>query len=409
MLIIYSSLCLGGIETFIVRLAKERFRNNLTTKILLLSHVKNSDEELLAEVQQYAQVIFSDNIFYNLTGPFHRVLVSNPLRKKAVATLLNGVEQIHVANGLSGLIGQRLMATAGVYVPLTVGFYHSITHARGLINNAYYHNSNSQFVLDYLPKRNLLCYSDDIVSLFENKYGYDLSDAHRFRIGVVSSNHVMVQKPIERMLKICSIGRIVDFKTYNFFMLDIVASLKAKNIEVEYHIYGDGPMKAMLHDEICKRKLTELVHLKGNLEYSKFDSIVADYDLFIGSGTAIIQTAALGICCIVGIESIQSPETYGYFCDVSKYEYNIDGLPLPKISVAELIVNFMSLTDAERELLGSRHRRATEEFGIELCSQRMDALKTLSMPAEPFKYSAVRYDLSRFYTGILNRLSALLR
>ena len=58
MLFIYGALPVGGIETFFVRMAKERFKKKLSTSILLLSKPEQSNNELLSEIKKYANVIF---------------------------------------------------------------------------------------------------------------------------------------------------------------------------------------------------------------------------------------------------------------------------------------------------------------------------------------------------------------
>ena len=58
MLIIYGAFRLGGIETFFLRLAKERFSSNLVTKFLFLSVRSQSDEIYIKQLEQFASVIF---------------------------------------------------------------------------------------------------------------------------------------------------------------------------------------------------------------------------------------------------------------------------------------------------------------------------------------------------------------
>jgi len=74
MLFIYRVLPIGGIETFFVRMAKERARLGLTTSILLLSEPKDSNPELLAEMKKFYGVAITlpgtkkliGNLFLNI-------------------------------------------------------------------------------------------------------------------------------------------------------------------------------------------------------------------------------------------------------------------------------------------------------------------------------------------------------
>jgi hypothetical protein len=57
-LFIQASLSMGGVETFYVRMAKERHRCGQKTKILLISPRSRSNPELLAEAEKYAEIYF---------------------------------------------------------------------------------------------------------------------------------------------------------------------------------------------------------------------------------------------------------------------------------------------------------------------------------------------------------------
>ena len=52
----------------------------------------------------------------------------------------------------------------------------------------------------------------------------------------------VTRRPARR--KIVSVGRIVDFKTYNFWMLDVIQRLNATEDRFEYHVYGTGQLDA---------------------------------------------------------------------------------------------------------------------------------------------------------------------
>ena len=56
MLFIYRVLPIGGIETFFLRMAKERYKKGLATTILLLSDPHESNQALLMEMKKYSNV-----------------------------------------------------------------------------------------------------------------------------------------------------------------------------------------------------------------------------------------------------------------------------------------------------------------------------------------------------------------
>ena len=143
--------------------------------------------------------------------------------------------------------------------------------------------------------------------------------------------------------------------------------------------------------------LTDAVNLKGTLEYSSFDITVSRYDLFIGSGTSVIEASAIGIPSIVGIENLTDPFTYGYLCDVCDYEFNMKGLDLPLLSISNLITDFSNMSKEDRLLLSERHRTCVEIFTNSACQSSMDSLKSLKMPTKKFKYNPFLYETSRAF------------
>lgn len=405
MLFIYGTLSVGGIETFFVRMAKERNKIGLPTSILLLSKPEASDKELLNEMRQNAEVFFSEDVFLFGSVFSRKFPLLSPVKKKVLNDLFKRVDQIHVFDGMHALLGYRLSKLADKNIPITVGFYHYIKYLWGGDRVAHFEKLNRKFVFEYLPQEALMMFSEGNRQLYAKHKNMSFDQAQTFRLGVVDKKKVKLSGKLNASLKIVAVGRLVEFKTYNFYMLDVLNSLKAKGIPVRFDIYGDGPLKGQLQEKIDKLDLNELVCLKGTLKYSRFDSVVSQYDLFIGSGTAIIQAASLGVPSIVGVENVVQPKTYGYFSDVHQYEYNLKGLSLPLISVEKMIEDYFTMNESERYQLKKAHLDAIEPFTNESCQKSMDALKEIKMPEKPFKFNRWVYELSRVIDRINMKLN----
>ena len=129
MLFIYGALTVGGIETFFVRMAKERFKNNLHTSILLLSKPELSNAELLSEMKKYANVIFPKDIFHGPALLCRRLPLLCQVDEERLVANLKSIDQIHVYHGMHALLGYRLAQKLKKTIPVTVGFYPvSYTH-----------------------------------------------------------------------------------------------------------------------------------------------------------------------------------------------------------------------------------------------------------------------------------------
>lgn len=395
MLFIYGALSVGGIETFFVRMAKERKKLGLPTAILLLSKPEASDKELLSEMRQHAQVLFPADMFLFSPAFSQRFPLLAPVKKQVLNDLFEHVDQIHVFDGMHALLGNRLSKLVNKNIPITIGFYHYIKYLWGGDRVANFERLNRKFVFEYLPQEALMMFSEGNRQLYIKHKNMSFDQAQTFRLGVVDKKKVHLSGERNTPLKIVAIGRLVEFKTYNFYMLDVLNALREKSLSVKFDIYGDGPLKGQIQEKIDKLNLNDLVCLKGTLEYSKFDRVVSQYDLFIGSGTAIIQSASLGVPSIVGVENVIQPKTYGYFSDVHQYEYNLKGLSLPLISVEKMIEDYSAMNESERYQLKQAHLDSIEAFTNEACQRSMDALKEINMPVQPFKFNRWVYELSR--------------
>lgn len=116
---------------------------------------------------------------------------------------------------------------------------------------------------------------------------------------------------------------MVDFKTYNKHIINILDEINHLGYNLEYYIYGDGPERFFL-EKLAKTK----IHFKGSID---LPNILNNAFLFVGSGTSIIEASAGGIPSIIGIESEDRPYTYGLF------SYNENNLHLEKKEIKDLM------------------------------------------------------------------------
>lgn len=336
----------------------------------------------------------------SLPGLTRRFPLLAPVKTKKVKRLLEKITQIHVFDGMHALLGYRLSALCNKQLPVTIGFYHYIKYVWGGDNVAYHERLNRKFIFEYLPEKSLLFFSQGNRNFYTRHKKLDFKESNVFRLGVVDAKDVKFSGWVNAPLKICAVGRLVEFKTYNLYMLNVVSSLLDKGIEVTFDIYGDGPLQKVMEEKIRSLNLDKHVHLKGTLNYSEFDDTVSSYDLFIGSGTAIIQAAGLGVPSIAAVENMQQPETYGFFSEVHQHEYNLKGLDIPLYNVETLILDYINFSDEQRLALKRKHLDSMQEFTNETCQDSMDKLKEIEMPQQPFKYNRWFYEASR----ILDRL-----
>ncbi|ACK45984.1 hypothetical protein Sbal223_1477 [Shewanella baltica OS223] len=410
MLIIHNSLGLGGIETFILRLVRQRFSSGLKTKILLIANKKHNDSNILSDVNKYADIYYVDDVSYGLLLPFFNL--SAFYNKKKLQSLLSDSKSIHVTFGNALMIAEKIIAVSNISLPISVGFYHSMEFCWGKGRLLpYYERVNRKLLFEGIPVQNLFLFSSSIIDFYKDYVSINLDGAATFRIGTVSisGGENLIRKYDDfchnRIFKICSVGRLVDFKKYNLWMIDVVNELRMKGFNVQYHVFGDGPLYNEMHDKIKALDLEDYVFQIKSLQYAKFDEIVSEFDFFVGSGTAIIQAASLGVCSIVGIESLTEPQSYGYFNEVAKFDYNLKSIKLPLISVESLILKFIMMTQQEKRDIISGHIASCHEFSMELCSQNFESANLeFSRLRKRTIVEYVLYDCSRLISAVARRL-----
>jgi len=395
LLFIYGSLSMGGIETFFVRMAKERARLGLATSLLLLSKPEDCNDELLTEVKKYALVMFAKDIFLFMPSMCTRFSLLAPVNIEKLKVLLKNVDQIHTFDGMHALFGLRISDKLNKRVPITIGFYHYIKYLWGGDKVALYEKINRKFVFDYLPSESLLFFSEGSRQLYSKYKQINFDNSNIFSLGVVDKKEVQLNDAISKPLKIVAVGRLVEFKTYNFYMLVVIKNLINNGLSIQFDIYGDGPLLNKLVKEINDNGLNKHITLKGTLNYSKFDEVVSQSDIFIGDGTAIVQASSLGVPSIVGVQNVVEPKSYGFFCDVYNYQYTRKGLDLPLLPVEQLILEYISMSSNERLELKKKHLSCIKQFTNESCQASMDKLKHIEMPSYDFKYNKLLYLLSK--------------
>lgn len=406
MLIIYGILPLGGIETFYLRLAKKRYELGMKTKLLLICNASSCDEKLLTEIRNYADVYFTNDLF--VTPPLiSRFPLLLKARKDIVKELFQDVEQIHVYEGMHGLLARKLTRLIGLSKPISVGVYHSKKFLWGKNNVPFYERINRQFVFEYLPHELIYFFSSEVKKLYSDAFSMPFPGSGTFRLGVIDKKDERLFKfsGNDDRIRICIVGRLVGFKTYIHHSIFLIKELVKRGVEVTLDIFGDGPEMLVLLNEVEKQNLDDVIELKGSFDYEYFDEIVREYDLFIGSGTSVIQASSLGVPSIIGVEHNPDCSTYGFFSEVYESEYNMLESELELIPMLTVVEDYLRLDLQDKKNLKNMHVNAAQCFDITTCLSNFEKRNLIKMPESEICFSVLRYEISRFFSGIFSRLN----
>lgn len=413
MLFIYHALSLGGIETFYVRMAKARHKIGKKTKILLTDREDASDPYLLSEMRKYCEVYFLKDF---LKYPFSKktlvqLLLLYPIDRIKISKIFKDVRQVHVSSSIYGLLYFNIIKKINIQAPLTIGVYHSKEFVWGDSSTLpFYEVVNRQLFSDLLGLNSVYFFNDKLPDIYAKYFDFEINDKNVFPLGVIESKKNEMQKietkGVGNVFRIVSVGRLVNFKTYNLWMLDVIKKLEGK-INVEFYIYGTGPLEQDIKEKIERNNLNNKVFLKGSLSYSELKSTISRYDLFIGSGTAIVEASSIGIPSIIGIESEVEPVSYGFLSDIPGYSYNEDNL-YEKHDVEKIILDYFELSSTEKNNVKNKHIVWAQKFSMENCVSNFEGANFKFNNSIFIKYTGVifklKYTCSFFVFSLIYKL-----
>ncbi|MEO8491510.1 MULTISPECIES: glycosyltransferase [unclassified Pseudomonas] len=356
-LFVMGGLSIGGVETYVVRLAKHLNMAGHKVTVTLLSN--KSDAGLFKELSRYATINVVEHVPFFQASSWINALIPAK-RDKAHYDIVHVVDVLTLAYVF---LNKSYLS----FTSVSVGIYHSkeICWWRGRDI--------------YFRKKMLELYDRNVeLTLFPNERTAEMASAFThveldkldiLPLGISFESYASRQ-PLQSSLRIVSVGRLVDFKVYNKHVISQLAELR-KQADFEYFIYGDGPERAALESLSQACGVSKYVHFKGEVEYAELPSILEGAFCFVGSGTTIIEASAAGIPSVVGIESIEKPLTCGLFSDVSGYSYNEESATTTRVGILDTIAMLQALGPEQYLEVSNQHRTKAKSFDIIETSQRL--------------------------------------
>jgi 1,2-diacylglycerol 3-alpha-glucosyltransferase len=310
-------------------------------------------------------------------------------------------EQVH-AIGIFSLLFAFRLAARRKDSRVTVGIYHQNEFA--FAAPPFHFVREAQRLFAQLPAGNVVFFNEGTRNSYGDYFHRDYSGSTIVPIGIDLSS-VEVTNKLADTNRIVSIGNLEAFKTYNAHMIEVVAKLVVKYPNLRYEIYGTGKEEPALRALVARLHMEEHVQLLGALPYADLVRTLETATVFVGSGTALIEAAALGVPAIIGIESIPTPETYGLLSDVGGLSYNEDNLPTPKVSMQDLVDRL--LADAEYRLaMGQACRAKSHMFSVTATVEGLLSLDQTASTKAPrlSSWELVRLAISLALMALADRL-----
>jgi glycosyltransferase involved in cell wall biosynthesis len=367
-LFVYSTLSqLGGIETLIVRLSRRLHSLGHRVTILLQqrSDASNEDPALLAEVSKYATVRFVRGWFRAAPGSLSGLDFGD-------------VDFVYACESNSLLLATIIQRRCAPAARLVAGVYHPREYACSLKVKRYQMRL-VESVFRSMPLQNRFFMNEGAQWEHSEALRKDCSASPLIPIAVDTERFASTNRRPNPYL-IVSVGRITDFKTYNFTMLEAIRTLRSRGLPVVYHVYGDGELFPVLKQRVCDLGLEDCVILHGAIAYERFGAVMEEAGAFVGMGTALIEAAACGVPALVAVDSAQEPVTYGFLHEVKGYNFGEYTEGQRQYQLCDKIEELSSLSQEEYLQVCERSRLRAADFSIEGVTDRLLECLEASVP-----------------------------
>jgi len=199
------SSMMGGIETHLLELSKLLTKNNISNSILFYKDHSND---------AFYKLLDNDNVNYEfLTGN-----ISSLLSKVNTNTVL------HTHGYKAGIIGRLVSKIKGIHC---VSTYHAGERGEGRVK--------------------LYNYIDKLLSPLSTNFAVSNEIGNKIHSAELLENFISINEPLAKkqqfgsIVRVGFVGRLSHEKGPDIFTQ--VAKAMANNTKVEFHIFGDGPLK----------------------------------------------------------------------------------------------------------------------------------------------------------------------
>lgn len=355
-ILVYGSLRTGGIETLIVRIA-----NFFASSGVRVSVCCTAGGGLELSLDKRVNVV----VYANTIDLMRAIDVD---------------EHRHVEPELLIISFDPISAARGLMLETVLSKHRRVNHVSGVFHpRAYFMNGErrDRIYLNYLVSRAIgkkyfFFMNEECKRSHANRWNLDLTDCPIVALPINTANTTW--KPSGKTsLRIVSVGRLVDFKAYNLGAAGIVRDCLDRGLKVTWDIFGDGPLENLVKAEIEANGVIHQVRLMGELGYGNFSATVADYDLFVGMGTATLEAAMVGVPTICATVD-EARRCYGY---LSSLPFGNVGESLdkpPTREMVDLIQEYSELGQAQRSALSKQSRTAAERYGMPTFAESLSSL-----------------------------------
>jgi glycosyltransferase involved in cell wall biosynthesis len=370
-------LQIGGIETYIVRIAKALHKAGHKVSVAIIKN--RVDTELLATLSEVAVV--------TILGHASRLTLLN-VNPPAIS---DNVDLVFATGRTSLLYAAKASSKAARPVRLVTGVYSQFEF---LPRQHDYRYEVCMQILRQIGHHNLVFATEgcreDHARAVDSSWRSSRISPLLIDLAVMGGDAQRENGQIASPLRMLSVGRFVPFKTYNYYMPRVVRQLLDRGLAVRWDVYGDGVCAEQLQQQIMAHGVSDAVTVHPPVPYAELSSVFDTGDVYIGSGTTLLQASAVGLPSIVALDDSLEPVTPGYVCHRSSTLTSdfLEGEPL--FPVADVITNFVAMQNVDRKQLSVASKFSVRRFSTENAVDEYEAIlkesvaTTISMPRHFF-------------------------
>lgn len=383
---VYGALCTGGIDTLIVRLANFLVKADYKTAVFIAPNGDIQDKlDVNIDVHEYSdlsELLGAAKIKFRAKNFNKTVLVlSFDSSSAAKAELL----QIAISGKL------KVIHATGIFHPMWY-FMPGQPFDRRVLN---------EWLARSIGANNLFFMNEECRASHAKYWKTDLSTSSVIQLPI---NHYEPQwsPSTDLPIRVVSVGRLVDFKAYNLGAPHILKKCLDLGINVTWDIYGYGPQEREIRLLVEEFNVEKNIRLMGKLDYDTFGSTVSKYDLFVGMGTAVIESAMFGVPSICATVNERS-SSHGY---VSELPFGNVGEVIRggmKYDIGEMICSYASSSSAERSDLSMKGVIAAHKYNFPTF---IDALLEMTLTNRPYSRRFLRYVCAKLFYEFTSGITA---
>lgn len=350
----------GGIETLIVRMSHWLVSHGHQVTVITVS-----DRQWGALLPQGVRSVALGGSYWRLNSYFRarRIWRSLHLPRPDVVKSFNWeLRTAWIAYQLAVITGAK--AVAGYYMPQQ--FLRK--EPNGFLLRSFVHNT---------PARARIFMSPEQIGEMQDRHG----QGGELWLLPVDSDRFLPATRHPKPGRIVSIGRLDDMKGYNFYMIDVVAELIRRGHQVMWTVHGTGAYEAEMRESIRARRLEKAITLAGAIPYEQCRQALAEAQVFVGMGTAIIEASLFGVPNVLALAFDREGLTYGPIHRVPLGSVGDVRHEPPVLRVADEIERILLLSPADYAAEADRVRRYAKPYECDASMQRfIEIVEAAPMP-----------------------------